>query len=151
MLVSKNQFYVFIACVAFGAVCGLIFGVLSIFKCFFKSKILKFFPDVISGILSGLIFILYTYLFNFPNLRVYMLVGFFLGLVGYFKSFNIILAKSAEKIYNVYKLKKVKRKHDRIKVQKISCRYNSRRGNVNDNLDIHNGVSVNFHRRRIQS
>jgi hypothetical protein len=34
-----------------------------------------------------------------------MLVGFFLGLVGYFKSFNIILAKSAEKIYNVYKSK----------------------------------------------
>ncbi len=151
MLVTKNQIYVFIACIAFGVVSGVLFGILSILKIFLKYKILRLVPDVLAGLITGVLFVLYAYVLNFPTLRVYMVIGIMLGLVGYFKSFNIILAKSMEKIYNIYKSKKVRRKNDRIKVQKARGRRNSRRGDVNDNTDFHNGVSVNFNRSRKQA
>ncbi len=146
MLVTKNQFYVFIACIAFGAVSGLVFGGLAIFKIALKNKILRFLLDIVGGIIVGGLFVYYAFKMNFPTLRVYMFVGVLLGLIGYFKSFNILLAKSIEKIYNICKLKKVKKRNDRIKVQKTNRRRNRRRGYINDNIDIRDGVSVSINR-----
>ena len=142
MFVTKNQIFVFIACVTFGLFSGLLFGALSFIKVFIKYKIVKAILDVFCGAILGVAFVLYTYKLSFPSLRVYMFIGVLLGLVCYFKSFNILLAKSAEKIYNIYKQKKVKKLNDRIKIQKAGRRCNRRRGNTSNNTDIGNGLSV---------
>lgn len=147
MFVTKNQIYVFIACVAFGFISGIVFGGLSYIKVFIKNRIIKIILEFLSGGLLGCFFVFYTYKLNFPTLRVYMLIGVVVGIVGYFKSFNILLAKSAEKIYNIFKSKKVKRKHDRIKIQKAGRCGNSRRNNTSNNIDIRNDLSISVNKR----
>ena len=111
MFVTKNQFYVFLACLAFGAITGF---VLSFFTCGVKltrNKILENLTALIVLSLLGLIFTAYMFFMNFPNFRPYMLIGVFAGILGYFKSFHIILAKFVKKFYNIiHKLKKGIRK-----------------------------------------
>ena len=115
MFVTKNQIFIFIACVAFGGVSGILFSLSALFKLFIKNRLLKMIPDVIASMPLSVCFIFYAYSLNFPNLRPYMLFGVFVGLLLYFKSFHIILAKTVQKIYNIYKSKKEKRVNDRRK------------------------------------
>lgn len=147
MFVTKNQIFVFIACIAFGFFCGVVFGLLSYIKVFIKHKIIKDILDVILGGVLGCVLVLYAFKLNFPTLRVYMLIGVVIGIVGYFKSFNILLAKSAKKFYNICKSKKVKKKHDRIKIQKAGRRGNCRRSNLINDIDISNDLSVGVNKR----
>lgn len=147
MFVTKNQIFVFIACVSYGLFSGVAFGLLCFIKVFIKNKVLTVILDVICGAMLGAGFVSYAYKFNFPNLRAYMFVGILIGLLCYFKSFNILLAKSAEKIYNIYKSKKVKKTNDRIKIQKVSRRRNRRGSNVACHTDIGNGLSVSVNKR----
>lgn len=147
MFVSKNQFYIFVACVAFGGIAGVVFSIASIFKLPFKNKILLSIPDILSFIVVVFLYVFISDFSRFPTIRFYMPLGVLIGLYLYFKSFNIILAKSAEKIYNIFKSKKVKRKHDRIKIQKAGCCGNSRRNNTSNNIDIRNDLSVSVNKR----
>lgn len=149
MFVTKNQFYVFLACLAFGVVSGF---VLSFFTCgakLTKSKIIENLIAVIILTLLGIIFTAYTFIMNFPNFRPYMLIGVFAGILGYFKSFHIILAKFLKKFYNVIikivqKDKKVK--YDRIKSKKNDSRVNSRRSVSFSNTSFNNGLSNDKHK-----
>ena len=111
MFVAKNQIYVFIACIAFGGVFGVFLSASSVIKYFIKNRVVKIIPDVITFALIGATFSGYAYLLKLPNLRAYMLIGVFIGMLLYFKSFHILLAKCAQKLYNVCieKLKKIKR------------------------------------------
>ncbi len=147
MFVTKNQIFVFIACITYGFFSGAVFGVLGFLKVFIKNKILTVVLDVICGVMLGMFFVIYAYEFNFPNLRAYMFIGTLMGLVCYFKSFNILLAKSAEKIYNIYKSKKVKKINDRIKIQKVNRRSNRGRRNATCHTDIGDGLSVSVNKR----
>lgn len=106
MFVTKNQFYVFISCVAFGSGAGMAFSSFLLIFSFIKNKLIKsLLPIIISLPLSAL-FVLYGYKLKFPNFRLYMIVGVFCGIYLYFKSFHIILAKYVKKFYNRYKSKR---------------------------------------------
>ncbi|MBE5734753.1 MAG: hypothetical protein E7347_06920 [Clostridiales bacterium] len=124
MFVTKNQLFIFIACLSFGGVSGVIYTLSALIKKPIRNKFLRFLPDILFSFPFGVLFVVYSYSLNFPNVRPYMLFGVFLGLLLYFKSFHIILAKCGKKIYNIYKLAKGKAKYDRRKSKKIDSRRN---------------------------
>ncbi len=145
MFVTKNQIFVFIVCVSFGAIFGIIFSIFNILVPR-KYKWLQAVCGCFYGVLGGFAFVWLAYVLNFPNLRLYMFLGAILGIYAYFKSFNILVAKIQEKIYNIIKLKKVKIKNDRSKIQKISRRPNRRRRNVVSDINISDGLSIDRNR-----
>lgn len=150
MFVTKNQIFVFIACVAFGGIGGILFSFSAGIKSFIKNRVLKCLPDLISMLILGAVFCLYSHFLNFPNLRTYMIAGVFIGNVLYFKSFHILLAKCVKKFYNIIEQKINRRrkvKDERIKVKKINNRNNRRGGVVASDFAIDNGVSVSVNRR----
>lgn len=106
MFVTKNQIYVFLACVAFGGGAGIIFSISQAISYLIKNKGLKILPSVFIAFPLSAAYILYGYNMNFSNLRLYMIMGVFCGIYLYFKSFNIILAKCGKKFYNIYKSKR---------------------------------------------
>ncbi len=100
MFVSSGQFYVFIATVAFGGVCGVLFSVSALLKYKLRNYIVRIFLDLIAFLITSFLYVAYSKWLAFPNFRIYMAVGVILGLILYFKSFHILLAKSAKVLYN---------------------------------------------------
>lgn len=148
MFVTQNQFFVFIACIAFGGAVGIIFSVFSCVKFFIKNKVLSAIPDIIAFIFVGVLYSAYSFALKFPNLRFYMPIGVFIGITMYFKTFHILLAKYAKKFYNILyiKLSLIKKaKDDRNKVKKVNSRNNGRRSSPSRDFANDNGVSVNIH------
>ena len=96
-------------------------------KLFTRNKIFEIAVDVIYFIFLSALFCFYAFLMYFPTIRAYMLVGVLVGLLLYFKSFHILLAKCAKKIYNITKKTFLKVKNDRIKVKKNDSRVDRRR------------------------
>lgn len=147
MFVTKSQFYIFIACIAFGGTIGVVFSIFSILKFFAKNKIIKIFSDVIAFSVVGVIFPVFSHYMNFSNVRLYMLVGILMGIYLYFKSFHILLAKYAKKFYNIIvKINKKRAKDDRKQIQKINSSLNNRGSNTNGNISYGNDISTNFHK-----
>ena len=101
MFVTKNQLYVFIACLAFGGGVGGVFSLFSIIFGCAKNKLIKALPFVLISIPLGIAYVFYGYMLKFPNFRLYMIAGVFCGIYLYFKSFHIILAKFVKKFYNI--------------------------------------------------
>lgn len=113
MLVTKSQFFVLFACIAFGGVSAVLFSFASIFKKFINNKVIKSIFDIFAFVLISLLFAVYSHILSFPSLRAYMIVGVFLGITCYVKSFHLLLAKIVEIIYNIcvrkiHKFKKVR-------------------------------------------
>ncbi len=100
MFVTKAQFYIFISCICFGGISGILISIAQYLKIIIKYKWLKTLVDVFAFLLCSGVFILGGYYLEFPSIRVYMLFGFFVGIYCYMKSFHIILAKIIEKVYN---------------------------------------------------
>ena len=113
MFLTFTQFCVFVACVGYGGISGIILSISFALKFFLSNKFLKICSDTFALVLIGVIYILYAYKIGFPSLRAYMLFGIFLGMVAYMKSFHIILAKIFKKAYNILQKKKEKNKHER--------------------------------------
>ena len=101
MFVSHGQFYVFIASVSIGCVSGIIFSVVVEFSKLFKNRIVLQIGYGLSLILASISFVYFQYKLSFPSLRFYMIVGVFLGLIVYAKTFNLMLAKALKKLYNI--------------------------------------------------
>ena len=125
MFVTKNQFFVFVACIAFGAIIAFVLSLVKLTKFLSKHKIVYAVFDFVWLSFSSLLFSYYSHALSFPNFRPYMLLGVFCGFFGYFKSYHIILAKSIKKFYNSivnYVPKKSRGKNDERKDKKIdSC------------------------------
>ncbi len=127
MFATLNQFYVFLACVMFGAIGGTIFSFFSTTKMLIKSRVFEVIIDILCMLILSIAFSIFSYKNNFPNLRVYMLLGALIGLFMYLKSFHIILAKFAKKFYNiiVQKFRKgMEKKNDRNKSKKVDSGFN---------------------------
>ena len=147
MFVSKNQFYVFVACVAFGGIAGVVFSIASIFKLPFKNKILLSIPDILSFIVVVFLYVFISDFSRFPTIRFYMPLGVLIGLYLYFKSFNIILAKWLKKIYNICVKKFVKVFYDGRKSKKTDSCGHGRRSSASSGASNSDGLSVNINRR----
>ena len=112
MFVSSGQFFYFIACIGIGAIFGLL---ISFYKSFKVNKKIRVSLDVVCSLLCSFCYIFISHSLSFPNLRLYMFFGVFLGMILYFKSINLMLAKILKKLYNIYKEKRIKHKHGTIK------------------------------------
>ncbi len=124
MFVTRGQFFVFLACVSFGTVCGVIFNIFRLLVKPIKYKVFQIISDVISFILTTIGYVYLSYRLYFPNIRLNMLVGVLLGVILYHKSFSIILANIGKKIYNIFKKK--------IKVGKRVYKPNTPTGAIDD-------------------
>lgn len=101
MYVSGGQFYVFVACVALGGACGILFSISQLIKIKISNIILRIIPDLIAFLITALIYAIYSHALSFPNFRIYMILGVIVGITLYFKSFHIMLAKYVKKLYNL--------------------------------------------------
>ena len=80
MFVTANQFYVFLACVGFGGVSGVLFTLSLPFKLLLKQKWVEWIIDFIIFFIIGLLFILYSLRLKFPSLSTYMIFAVFVGI-----------------------------------------------------------------------
>lgn len=101
MFVTKNQFYVFVACISFGTIAGFVFCLLKSLNFFIQNRWVVHILDACYLTCFAFLFSYLSYLLLFPNFRPYMLVGFFIGFLGYLKSIHILLAKIKKKFYNI--------------------------------------------------
>lgn len=147
MFVTENQIFVFIACIAFGGVSGIIFSLLQPVKILFKIKSVAVALDIISFLIVWALFVQYSLMMEFPSIRAYMPIGVFIGLTLYFKSFKIILAKYIQKLYNRCRIIFVKVRNDRRKNKKIDSRRDGRRGASRRHTSRRDDLSVNINRR----
>ena len=154
MFVTKNQFFVFLACITFGGGAGLFLSAINGIGFLFKKRIINFFCSVLALTVIGVLFSQYSYNMYFPNFRIYMIVGVLIGIYLYYKSFYIILAKILKKFYNIIKQKIVRlkgKKNDRNKSKKNDSGNNSRRSVVARDIAINNGLSNGIHKDRRKS
>ena len=145
MFVSSNQIYVFLACLTFGYLSGVVFSVVNCIKFFIKNKWIRALFDFCAFMFVVFTYFAYSFNMNFPNFRIYMALGVFVGIVFYFKSFHIILAKIGKKFYNNIKVKKVKTKDERIKSKKANRCVNGGCCAVSSCADNDYVVSVDKH------
>ena len=154
MFVTLNQFYVFLACVSFGAIGGIIFSIFAIIKTFVSFKAFEVLCDVFCMIILSLAFSVFSYKFNFPNIRIYMILGVLIGLTMYLKSFHRILANFAKKFYNITIQKFTKgkgRKNDRNKGEKANSGVNRRGSVITVYSGVDNGLSNDYDKRKEKS
>ena len=105
------QIYIFIVCLFCGVISGIVYDVLYIVRCSLcgidksaytvKDKIFLIICDLLYCFVFAAGFIFVTVIFDFENLRAYMLLGCAVGAIIYLKSFHIIVAISVRKVYNV--------------------------------------------------
>ncbi len=116
MFVSLNQIYIFLFSVSIGAICGVIYSPLSMLKSFIKLKAVKSILDFLFFVLLSFIYIHLTFIYHFPSIRAYMIIGFFAGFILYIKSFHFFVAKYVFMAYNKIKKNKGENSHGGRKV-----------------------------------
>lgn len=106
------QVFIFLTCVLCGIASGVIYDVLYIARVFVcgtdkvkytaKDKIFTCLCDLIYFIAFSAGFVFLSVLFEFYQIRLYMLVGCALGAVIYLKSLHIFIAFLINKVYNKF-------------------------------------------------
>lgn len=119
---SVNQFPVFLLCVAIGFVGGLLYEVFAFFWLIFRCKkrkniFLGALFDVAFFITFALLCVYAAFLFGFPDIRVYMWIGYSLGGLIYAKTLRRIVAFLEKLCYNGFArlVKKAKTKKKLLK------------------------------------
>lgn len=99
------QFIIFLQCVLVGFVGGILYEIPSLFRWIFRCNRGK--NATIGAILDALFWIGFTiwcifaaFLFHFPDFRVYMIVGYGIGLIIYLKILHRIVAFFKKVCYN---------------------------------------------------
>ena len=111
------QVFIFLTCVLCGILSGVIYDVLYVARVFVcgtdkarytvKDKIFTCLCDIIYFIAFAAGFIFLSVLFEFYQIRLYMLAGCALGAIIYLKSLHLFIAFVIKKVYN--KLTKAKK------------------------------------------
>lgn len=106
------QFYIFLICLFCGVISGVVYDVLYVARSLLcgvncevytvKDKIFTIICDILYCLVFAAGFIFVSVMFDFENLRFYMLLGCALGAFIYLKSFHIIVAFFVNKAYNIF-------------------------------------------------
>lgn len=105
MLESYGQIYAFLSCFAFGVIFGVVYLLVLLLKNKIKFKSIKIAVDLIYFVILSTTFSYYTKILSYPSVRFYMPTAVLLGVFVSVKTFNIMLAKTMEKIYNIFNTK----------------------------------------------
>lgn len=108
MFVTANQIFIFLVSIYAGLASGVIYDIFFVIKKFCGGRVFDVVLDILFFIVFAAIYIFISFLFEFPAFRFYMFFGAQLGLLMYIKSFHILFANAAKKIYN--KLNRERRK-----------------------------------------
>ena len=110
------QIFIFITCAFCGVTSGVVYDILYIARCAvcgirkeaftLKDRIFTIACDVVYCLIFCAMFIFTSVMFNFYELRLYMLIGCILGALTYLKSFHVIVAFFVKKVYNKITRKK---------------------------------------------
>ncbi len=100
MFISNGQFYVFLATIAIGGLCGIFFSLSALIKLKIQNVVLRVIPDVVAFMITFVIYHFISRWLSFPSFRAYMVLGVIVGIALYFKSFHILLAKCVKNLYN---------------------------------------------------
>ena len=103
---SARQFSVFLLCILIGFSGGILYEVFAFFRLIFRCKkrkniFLSILLDVTFFIVFALLCVYAAFALDFPNIRVYMWIGYALGGVIYSKTLRRILAFLEKVCYNV--------------------------------------------------
>ena len=109
-MATQGQLLYFLACVFFGFCGGFLWEMFSTFSLFFRKgrgkKVAKIVTDVLFFVAFGVVCGWLGAYFSFPSPRVYMYVGYAVGLIIYLKSVKILLAFLKKVCYNTF-IKKI--------------------------------------------
>lgn len=104
------QIFIFLVCTMCGVVSGVVYDVFYIARVFVcgtepkaytvKDRIFTCVCDVLYFAIFTAMFLFCSYLFDFYQIRLYMIIGSALGALLYLKSVHIILAFFVKKVYN---------------------------------------------------
>ncbi len=110
------QIFIFIICTFCGVISGVVYDVLYIARSAVcgvhkeaftvKDKIFTIACDVLYSLVFTAMFVFTSVMFDFYELRLYMLLGSILGALLYLKSFHVIVAFLVAKVYNKITLRK---------------------------------------------
>lgn len=110
------QIFVFMICTFCGVISGFVYDILYVARCILcgitpaaytlKDKIFVFVCDLIYCLAFAAGFIFVSVMFDFENLRLYMLLACLIGAIIYLKSFHVFVAFLVRRVYNVYTAKK---------------------------------------------
>lgn len=102
----QNQVYVFIAFILNGFLIGIIFDCFRILRKSFKTQdFVTYIEDILFGITTGLLILYSIFKFNNGELRFYLFLGIFFGLLLYFLVFSRVFIKISVSI--IYIAKKI--------------------------------------------
>ena len=114
--------FYFITCTCLGIVSGIVYDILYIARCIVcgvhkqaysvKDRIFTIACDVIYCLFFAASYVFVSVMFNFDNIRVFMILGCVLGAILYLKSFHLIVAFFVNKLYNRIRLKKMDKNDD---------------------------------------
>ena len=116
---SKNQFYIFCLCLAVGFVGGLFYEPFSLLRKLFRNhhrlhRIIGFIADTLYTFTFTILCLFVAYLLHFPDFRMYMILGYGVGLIIYSKILHRTLAIFEKVCYNmlvkVFRKAKIKKK-----------------------------------------
>lgn len=100
MIYQENQFLIFLFTFLVGGGASFLWVMLGLCFAKIKSKIILGIKDAVSMVLiAGLMFVSIL-LFNYGEVRAYIVVGYFLGFYLVMKISKLILAKFSLKLYN---------------------------------------------------
>ena len=139
---ADGQFFYFIISLASGYLCGLATFPFEYFAVI-KSKILKFIAAILRGGVLAVIYVLIKAHFNFPDLEIYFIAAFLCGFLLYKKTFALIVAFYAEKIYNKC-IKILKHRRKRINDTGQKKKLNRRNNGVDGIAVVHSRRSMAF-------
>ena len=119
---TAHQLQTFLLCIGVGFACGVLYEAFAFIRVCLgvrenKKKILGCILDVSFFLTCSAAVILATYLFAFPNFRVYMWVGYVVGGIIYLKTLHKIIAFLKKVCYNklILGIKKAKEKKKLLK------------------------------------
>ena len=139
---ADGQFFYFIISLASGYLCGLITFPFEYYAVI-KNKILKFSGAILRGGALAVIYVLIKAHFRFPDLEIYFIAAFLCGFLLYKKTFALIVAFYAEKIYNKC-IKILKHRRKRINGTGQKKKLNRRNHCVNGIAVVHSRRSMAF-------
>jgi len=99
-----NQAYLFLIFILIGAIIGLLFDFFRILRKSFKTNdILTYIQDVIFWILTGIILLAAIFTFNNGEIRFFMFIGLFIGIIFYLILFSKYIIKICTYVINTLK------------------------------------------------
>lgn len=108
MTVNLSQGYLFLIFILVGIIIGILFDIFRILRRTFKtSDFVTYIQDILFWLLSGIILIYSIFIFNNGELRAYIFLSIFIGIITYmltiskyFIKLNVTILTGIKKVFN---------------------------------------------------